>query len=69
MKRSGVCLQDYKGFHAKTRDGGLFSEKPGVSITILPCEGVRGCTDHSIFDQRPKLETASEGAGAQDPNA
>jgi hypothetical protein len=37
----------------------LFSEKPRAT---LPREGVRGYTDRSISDQRPRLETASKGA-------
>jgi hypothetical protein len=41
---------------AKTRDGVLISNKPGVSLTILPCEGVSGSLGHQISDQRPRTD-------------
>jgi hypothetical protein len=35
-------MQDYRGLRTKTRDGGLFSNKPRVSLRKLPREGVSG---------------------------
>jgi hypothetical protein len=39
-------MQDYKGLRVKTWDDGLISNKLGVSLTILPREGVSGFLDH-----------------------
>jgi hypothetical protein len=44
--------------HVKTRDDGLISNKPGVSLTILPHEGVSGSLGHRISDQRPRTVRA-----------
>jgi hypothetical protein len=38
----GLNLQDYRGLRAKTRDGGFISNKPRVSYTKQPREGVSG---------------------------
>jgi hypothetical protein len=62
-------LQEYRGLHAKQRDGGLIFGNPRVSLATLPREGVRGYTDRLISDQQPILETTSEGAGARDAGA
>jgi hypothetical protein len=40
----------------KTRDDRLISNKPGVSLTILPREGVSGSLDHRISDQLPRKD-------------
>jgi hypothetical protein len=51
------------GMRAKTRDDGLFSGKPRVSLAKLPCEGVSGLPSRQIHDQRPRLDpSASESA-------
>ena len=42
FKSLGLNLQDYRGLRAKTRDGGLISNKPRVSLRKLPREGVSG---------------------------
>jgi hypothetical protein len=42
IKSPGLSLQDYRGLHAKTRDDGLISSKPRVSLRKLPREGVSG---------------------------
>jgi hypothetical protein len=42
FKCRGLNLQDYRGLLAKTRDGGLISNKPRVSLRKLLCEGVSG---------------------------
>jgi hypothetical protein len=34
----------------------LISNKPGVSSTILPREGVSGSLDHRISDQWPRTD-------------
>jgi hypothetical protein len=44
---------------AKLRDDGLIFKKLGVSLTILPREGVSGSLDHRIPDQRPRTDPAS----------
>jgi hypothetical protein len=58
-KSPGFNLQDYRGLRAKTRDSGLFSNKPGVSLIILPREGVLGSLGHQISDQRPKTDPSA----------
>jgi hypothetical protein len=42
FKSLGLNLQDYMGLCTKTRDGGLISNKPRVSLRKLPREGVSG---------------------------
>jgi hypothetical protein len=42
FKSPGLNLQDYRGLRAKTRDGGLISNKSRVSLRKLPREGVSG---------------------------
>jgi hypothetical protein len=42
FKSPGLNLQDYRGLRAKTRDGGLISNKPRVFLRKLPREGVSG---------------------------
>jgi hypothetical protein len=48
FKSPGLNLQDYRGLHAKTRDGGLISSKPRVSLIKLPHEGVSGESNRQI---------------------
>jgi hypothetical protein len=40
FKSPGFNLQEYRGLRAKTRDDGLISSKPKVSLTKQPREGV-----------------------------
>jgi hypothetical protein len=40
FKSPGFNLQEYRGLRTKTRDGGLISNKPRVSLIKLPREGV-----------------------------
>jgi hypothetical protein len=40
----------------KTKDDRLISNKPGVSLTILPREGVSGYLGHRISDQRSRTD-------------
>jgi hypothetical protein len=40
FKSLGFNLQDYRGLRAKTMDGGLIPNKPRVSLTKLPREGL-----------------------------
>jgi hypothetical protein len=42
----------------KTKYGRLISKKSGVSLTILPREGVSGSLGHRISDQRPRTDPA-----------
>jgi hypothetical protein len=42
IKSQGFNLQDYRGLRAKTWEGGLILNKPRVSLTKLPREGVSG---------------------------
>jgi hypothetical protein len=48
FKSPGLNLQDYRGLRAKTRDGGLISNKPRVSLRKLPREGVSGESNRQI---------------------
>jgi hypothetical protein len=41
-------MQDYRGLRAKTRDGGLISNKPRVSLIKLPRKGVSGESNRQI---------------------
>jgi hypothetical protein len=41
-------MQEYRGLHAKTRDGGLISNKPRVSLIKLPREGVSSEANRQI---------------------
>jgi hypothetical protein len=60
---SGVCLQDYRGLRAKTRDDGLFSKKPRVSLAKRLCEGVSDLLSRQIHDQRPRLDPNASARG------
>jgi hypothetical protein len=46
FKSPGLNLKCYRGLRAKTRDGGLISSKPRVSLRKLPREGVSGECNH-----------------------
>jgi hypothetical protein len=48
FKSLGLNLQDYRGLRAKTKDGGLISHKPRVSLIKLPREGVSGESNREI---------------------
>ena len=48
FKSLGFNLQDYRGLRTKTKDDRLISNKPRVSLTKLPCEGVSGESNHQI---------------------
>jgi hypothetical protein len=48
FKSLGLNLQDYMGLCAKTRDGGLISSKPRVSLIKLPREGVSDESNRQI---------------------
>jgi hypothetical protein len=48
FKSPGLNLQDYRGLHVKTKDGGLISSKPRVSLRKLPREGVSGECNRQI---------------------
>ena len=48
----------------KTRDNRLIANKPRVSLTKLPREGLSGTLDRTIPSERPKLDLAVERAGA-----
>jgi hypothetical protein len=63
IKTSGVSLQEDRGLRAKLRDGGLVSKNSGVSLTILPHEGVSGTLGHRILDPRPRTDLAGGRAG------
>jgi hypothetical protein len=45
---------------AKSRDGGLIFGKLGVSLTILPREGVSGSLSRTIVNERPRSDPAGE---------
>jgi hypothetical protein len=64
-KRLGVFLQEYRGMHAKPRDGGLNLRKLRVSLTKRPREGVSGFLGRQIHDQLPRLDMAGEHADAR----
>jgi hypothetical protein len=59
----GLNLQDYRGLRAKTRDGGLISSKPRVSLRKLPCEGVSGESNCWIKNRRPRLDMRPRARG------
>jgi hypothetical protein len=46
FKSLGFNLQDFRGLRAKTRDSELIPNKPRVSLTKLPREGVSGFLGH-----------------------
>jgi hypothetical protein len=48
FKSLGFNLQEYRGLHAKTRDGGFISNKPRVSYAKQPREGVSGESNRQI---------------------
>jgi hypothetical protein len=48
FKSPGLNLQDYRGLRAKTKDDGLISSKPRVSLRKLPSEGVSGESNRQI---------------------
>jgi hypothetical protein len=54
-------IQDYRGLHAKTRDDGLISNIPRVSLRKLPREGVSSESNrwirnrHLRLDMRPRV--------------
>jgi hypothetical protein len=49
-------LQDHRGLRTKTRDDGLISSKPRVSLRKLPREGVSGESNRWIRNRRPRLD-------------
>jgi hypothetical protein len=55
FKSPGLNLQDYNGLRAKTRNGGLISNKPRVSLRKLPHEGVSGESNCWVYASAPKV--------------
>ena len=63
-QKSRVQSARLQGHAREIRDGGLISNKSGVSLTILSREGVSGSLGHRISDQWPRTDLAGERAGA-----
>jgi hypothetical protein len=58
-ERLGFFLLNYRGLHAKSRDGGLIFGKPRFALAKLPHEGVRGSIRRPITDRRPRSDLSA----------
>jgi hypothetical protein len=56
FKNPGLNMQDYRGLCAKTRDDGLISSKPRVSLRKLPRDGVSGESNRWIRNRQSRLD-------------
>jgi hypothetical protein len=57
IKRSGVCLQEYRGMHAKLMDDGLNFRNSRGYLTKLPHKWVSADPDRTIVNERPRLDS------------
>jgi hypothetical protein len=58
-KRLGFFLQNYRGLHAKLRDGRLNLGNPRGFLANLPREGVLTDLDRTIANERPRLDPSA----------
>jgi hypothetical protein len=63
IKRSGVCLQEYRGMRAKLMDDGLNFKNSRGYLTKLPRKWLSADLDRTIANERPRLDPTVSARG------